>query len=108
MSKNRKAERDRKRKKRQRRLKKKREEVKRSRIESEKALKAAWPKIQEQIIEHQKKQAAHKKIYGDVKEQITADFQGYKLVAIGNTIHYKNSWKTFPDFLQDYILACME
>jgi hypothetical protein len=35
---------------------------------------------------------------------ISAEFKGYKFVAVGNRIHYSSSWKTFPDFLFDFII----
>lgn len=25
------------------------------------------------------------------------------MVAVGNTVHWSTNWKTFPDFLMDYI-----
>jgi hypothetical protein len=30
-------------------------------------------------------------------------FKDHRIVAVGNTIHWSKSWKTFPDFLNDYI-----
>lgn len=46
---------------------------------------------------------------GDVRPNINFDFKGYKLVAVGNQLHYaKNTkWKTFHDFLFDYIKQCL-
>ncbi len=38
--------------------------------------------------------------YGEVRPPISTDFQDYKIVAVGNTIHWSKNWKTFPDFLQ--------
>lgn len=40
---------------------------------------------------------------GDVRQIIHTDFQDYKFVAVGGTLHWSNKWKTFIDFLQDYI-----
>jgi len=34
---------------------------------------------------------------------IANEFKGYKIVVVGNTIHYSKKWKTFPDFLFYYI-----
>tara|TARA_R110000823_G_C15902677_1_gene497085 strand:- start:478 stop:1632 length:1155 start_codon:yes stop_codon:yes gene_type:complete len=70
---------------------------------SKKAFEKVWPEIQNKITEEKIRQAHHKTQYGNVKEQITADFQGYKFVAVGNQLHYGKSWKTFPDFLVGYL-----
>ncbi|MER8803203.1 SEC-C domain-containing protein [Mesorhizobium sp. M0018] len=34
---------------------------------------------------------------------VGARMDGYQIVAVGNTIHWSKKWKTFPDFLHDYI-----
>lgn len=41
--------------------------------------------------------------YGNVRPIISADFKGYKWVAVGSRMHYSNKWKTFHDFLFDYL-----
>jgi len=43
--------------------------------------------------------------YGDVRPIISIDFQDKKFVAVGDELHYASSdkWKTFPDFLFDYL-----
>ena len=40
---------------------------------------------------------------GEGRPLISADFADHKLIAVGNTLHYSKSWKTFADFLLDYI-----
>jgi hypothetical protein len=30
-------------------------------------------------------------------------FNDHRIVAVGNTVHWSNKWKTFPDFLNDYV-----
>ena len=42
-------------------------------------------------------------MFGKVRPIIHTDFKGYKMVAVGNQLHYSKSWKTFPDFLFTYI-----
>ncbi|MBM2820262.1 MAG: motif family protein [Candidatus Berkelbacteria bacterium] len=42
-------------------------------------------------------------LYGKVKPIISADFQKNKFVAVDSTLHHSKKWKTFPDFLLDYI-----
>lgn len=34
---------------------------------------------------------------------IATKFQGRQLVAVGNTVYHSSKWKTFPDFLSDYL-----
>jgi hypothetical protein len=34
---------------------------------------------------------------------ISWEGQGFRLVAVGNTVHWSKTWRTFPDFLFDYI-----
>jgi len=41
--------------------------------------------------------------FGEVRPVITADFQGHKFVAVGSELYSSKNWKTFPDFLNDYI-----
>ena len=61
------------------------------------------PEIRKAIVEHQRKEADRIRKYGRVRPTIALDHQGYKLVAVGNTIHYSKSWKTFHDFLVNYM-----
>lgn len=37
---------------------------------------------------------------------ISIDFKGNRLVAVGKTLHWSDNWKTFHDFLGDYIKIC--
>lgn len=34
---------------------------------------------------------------------ISVEHQGYRFIAVRNRLHYSNTWKTFTDFLNDYI-----
>jgi SEC-C motif len=34
---------------------------------------------------------------------IAAKMNDYQMVAVGNTVHWSKTWKTFPDFLADYM-----
>jgi len=65
------------------------------------------PHIQQQIIEQEAKEKRWKTLYGDVRRTIEIDSQGYKMVAVGNQLHYSKTWKTFHDFLFDYIKHCL-
>lgn len=37
------------------------------------------------------------------KPIISTEVAGHRVVAVGNTIHFGKRWKTFPDFLMDFI-----
>lgn len=41
--------------------------------------------------------------YGRVRPIIHGDSHGNKLVAVGNELHWSPAWRTFPDFLNDYL-----
>lgn len=41
--------------------------------------------------------------FGEVRPVIHCDFKDHKFVAVGGKLLYSKKWKTFPDFLQDYI-----
>jgi hypothetical protein len=65
------------------------------------------PRIQREIFEREAKEKRWKAQYGQVRPNISIDFQGYKMVAVGNQLHYSKKWKTFHDFLFDYIKNCL-
>jgi len=54
-----------------------------------------WEKYKQAELERKK--------YGLVRPIISTDFRGKKIVAVGNQIHWSENWKTFIDFLFDYI-----
>jgi hypothetical protein len=49
-----------------------------------------------QEIQRQKQQGLGRPI-------ISVEHQGYRFVAVGNHLHYSKKWKTFTDFLGDYL-----
>ncbi len=55
--------------------------------------------------EHQQNEIEREKLYGKTRPIIHNNFKGYKLVAVGSQLHWakEEKWKTFPDFLLDYI-----
>jgi len=63
--------------------------------------------LQRQIMEQVIMEQRHRTQFGETKPIITADFKGYKFVAVGNQLHYSKTWKTFHDFLFDYIRNCL-
>ena len=50
-----------------------------------------------------KREKIREKRFGKVRAIIHEDFKGFKLVAVGNQLHYSKNWKTFPDFLKTYM-----
>jgi len=53
--------------------------------------------------EHQRKDKLRRERFGHVHPAIHADFKGHKVVAIGDEVVLSEKWRTFPDFLTDYI-----
>ena len=45
----------------------------------------------------------HKRLYGQVRPVVQADFKGNKYVAVGGRLYYSKEWKTMTDFLGDYV-----
>jgi hypothetical protein len=41
--------------------------------------------------------------FGEVRPVVHADHKGYKFVGVGSELLYSKQWRTFPDFLADYI-----
>jgi hypothetical protein len=61
--------------------------------------------VLETVASHLKAEAERKKRFGEVRPIIHTDCHGYKIVAVGNEIHFEETskWKTFPDFLFSYV-----
>jgi len=66
-----------------------------------------YSRLPEEIKKKILKEETRKEIQGNIKSQISLDFQGYKFVAVGNNLYYSKNWKTFHDFLFDYIRYCL-
>ncbi len=60
-------------------------------------------KAMAQMREHESHQKERRRLYGHVRPEIAADFQGHKFVAIGNTLLYMPSERC--RFLTDVLLA---
>lgn len=63
--------------------------------------------VQHDIIQKELKDKRRKAQYGEVRQTISMDADGGKFVAIGNQVHFSKKWKTFHDFLFDYIKKCV-
>jgi uncharacterized protein YchJ len=61
------------------------------------------PQVLQAILEHQRKEQERVRNYGHVRPPITLEHQSYRLVAVGSMLHFSKTWKTFHDFLGDYI-----
>lgn len=55
------------------------------------------------VESHEAKEARRLSQQGKGKPIISTEFQGYRLTAVGNQLHYAKTHKTFIDFLGDYI-----
>lgn len=67
------------------------------------ALREIPPQVLSQFRAQAEKEEIRRKTYGDVRPIIHENFQGHKLVAVGNQLHYSKNWKTFPDFLFQHV-----
>ena len=52
---------------------------------------------------HQTKESIRQAQQGRGKPIISATLNDHQVVAVGKTLHWSTKWKTFPDFLSDYI-----
>ncbi len=64
--------------------------------------------IPAEVIKNLEKYQKSQRLYGDVRPPISLEFKGYKMVAVGNQIHYSKKWKSFHDFLFDYIIKVLK
>ena len=63
--------------------------------------------VKKKIFEHEMNERRRKAQYGSTRPIISINFKDYKFVAVGNQLHYSKKWKTFHDFLFDYIKNCL-
>ena len=61
------------------------------------------PEVQLQFERLKAKQLQTEKQQGLGKSIISNEFKGYRFVAVGNRMYYSQKWKTFHDFLLEYI-----
>ena len=70
----------------------------------------ARERVEKEIIEqgrrlfekHKAQELQRQKQQGLGRPIISIDHKGHRFIAVGNRLHY-GKWKTFPDFLADYI-----
>lgn len=71
-------------------------------------------RVEKEIIEqgrrhfekHKVRELQRQKQQGLGRPIISTDYKGYRFVAVGNQLHY-GKWKTFPDFLANYIMQTL-
>lgn len=61
------------------------------------------PEVLLQFEQMKAKQALIEKQQGLGKSIISTEFKGYRMVAVGSRMYYSKTWKTFHDFLLEYI-----
>jgi len=66
------------------------------------------PEIIKAIEQQKAKEFLRKQQQGLGNPIISVEYQGYRIVAVGNVIHYSKDWKTFHDFLFYYIRKVMD
>lgn len=62
-------------------------------------VKKLTPEMKQFIDKSQAKEQLRKEQQGLGKPIISTNFRDYKVVAVGNRLHFSKAWKTFPDFL---------
>lgn len=64
------------------------------------------PTVRDQLKEHLQRiealQIQRQQQQGLGRNIISTEFKGYRIVAVGSTLYYSKSWKTFHDFLVEY------
>lgn len=59
--------------------------------------------LQTIVASHEAKEFQRREQQGLGKSIISTEFQDYRFVAVGRTLHYSKKWKTFHDFLKEYL-----
>jgi hypothetical protein len=59
--------------------------------------------IERLLIQHQAQERIRQAQQGQGRGIVAAKSRNHQLVAVGNTLFWSQSWKTFPDFLNDYM-----
>lgn len=64
---------------------------------------AVHREVMRRFAEQQKQEEDRVAQYGQVRAQISLEFQGHRFVVVGGRVYYAKNWKFFPDFLRDYV-----
>ena len=60
-------------------------------------------KIRQLLQRHEASERIRQNQQGLGRPIVAGKFHGHQIVAVKNTVHWSPTWKTFPDFLGDYI-----
>lgn len=71
-------------------------------------LKRIPPEVISAYLEQEQKERERIKTFGQGRPIISSDFADHKFVAVGSKLHYAKDWKTFHDFLVDYIKGVLD
>lgn len=63
-------------------------------------------RLRKMLDEHKALEMQRQKQQGLGKPIISTAFKGHRFVAIGKELHWSEKWKTFHDFLLDYLKIC--
>jgi len=61
------------------------------------------PEVKKALERHKAKELIREQQQGLGRPIIATRFKDRQMVAVGNTIYFSPKWKTFPDFLSDYL-----
>lgn len=64
--------------------------------------------IKAMMESHEAQEAVRRSQQGKGKPIISTEFQGYRITAVGNKIHWSKKHRTFTDFLGDYIRQVLD
>jgi hypothetical protein len=68
---------------------------------------AVPPEVLRKFEQHRLKEIKRQQLFGKTRPIIHTDHGDWKFVAVGSQVHYSKKWKTFPDFLIDYMGAVL-
>lgn len=60
-----------------------------------------------QIAAAENRSRIHLEQFGHTREVVHGDLHGHKFVAVGGTLYYSDKWKTFTDFLLQYVRSLL-
>ena len=61
------------------------------------------PEVQRALAGQQARMRRHEAEFGRIREIVSTDFAGRKIVAVGRRLYWSEKWKTVPDFLSHYM-----
>lgn len=64
-------------------------------------------KLFQQMAEEARKETERLRKFGHVRAPMFVDYKGHKVVAVGNRLLWAKNWKTFHDFLTNYLAAVL-